>query len=172
MRFINEAMTAGAVSADIPEIKMTAMEVCSEEYSTEAEAQEAIEGIKNYYSENHPDYYADHASGIEEAVRTIGVRFQRNIFPDMNLTWNTHLDHIGHLNYKGCVRCHNNTHVSEAGSIIRQDCNLCHVITGQGKPGNMAIGSIREPLDFHHPVDIDEIWKEAACSECHTGGRM
>ncbi len=173
MRFINEAMTAGDISPDIPEIKMMAMEVCSEEYASTDEAMAAIEsGIITYYSEDHPDYYAENRTKIQSAVETLTKLYAGNIFPEMKLTWDTHLDHIGHLNYRGCIRCHNAVHESEAGDVIRQDCNLCHIITGQGTPENMITGSIRNPLEFKHPVDIDEIWKEAACSECHTGGLM
>jgi len=173
MRFINEALTTGDISPDIPEIKMVAMGVCSKKYSSNEKALDAIaEELTAYYSENYPEYFTKHQSRIEKAATTLQALYQRNIFPKMNLTWNTHLDHIGHLNYKGCFRCHNATHVSKDGEIIRQDCNLCHVITGQGTPGSMSTGSIQEPLEFQHPVDIDEIWKEVACSECHTGGRM
>jgi hypothetical protein len=173
MRFINEAMTTGDLSPDIPEIKMISLEVCSKDYSSMEQALDAIaEGLKAYYSENHPEYFTQHQSQIEKVVTTLQTLYQKNIFPKMNLTWNTHLDHIGHLNYKGCFRCHNATHVSEGGDIIRRDCRLCHVITGQGSPDSMMIGSIRNPLEFKHPIDIDEIWKEALCSDCHTGGGM
>jgi len=172
MRFINEAITAGEISPDIPEIKMMAMDVCSKDYSSAQEALDAITKLQIYYEENYPEYYAKYQSRIKKAITSIQKRYQRNIFPAMNLTWNTHLDHIGHLNYMGCTRCHNETHVSQSGHIIRQDCNLCHLIIGQGKPGMMSIGSVHNPLDFRHPQDIDEIWKEVACSECHTGGRM
>jgi hypothetical protein len=24
-------------------------------------------------------------------------------------------------------------------------------------------------LDFKHPVDIDEEWRESLCTDCHTG---
>jgi hypothetical protein len=24
-------------------------------------------------------------------------------------------------------------------------------------------------LEFKHPVDIDEAWKESLCTDCHTG---
>lgn len=173
MRFVNEAMTAGDILVEIPEIKMMAMEVCSEEFAETEEAMNAIESeLTTYYSDKYPGYYAENQSKIGEAVSSLQELYKRNIFPKMNLTWNTHLDHIGHLNYRGCFRCHNAVHESESGNFIRQDCNLCHIITGQGEPGNMATSSIREPLEFRHPVDIDEMWKEAACSECHTGGRM
>ena len=29
--------------------------------------------------------------------------------------------------------------------------------------------SINETLEFIHPSDIDEEWKESLCTECHTG---
>jgi nitrate/TMAO reductase-like tetraheme cytochrome c subunit len=173
MRFINEAMTAGNISAEIPEIKMMAMEVCSEEYDSTEEAMSTIESeLITYYAENYPGYFAENQSKINEAAAALQQLYRRNFFPKMNLSWNSHLDNRGHLNFLGCFRCHNAAHESDAGDSIRHDCNLCHIITGQGAPDNMTIGSPRDPLEFQHPVDIYEIWKEAACSECHTGGGM
>ena len=56
--------------------------------------------------------------------------------------------------------------------MIFNDCHLCHRILAQGPPDRMSFTSGSEGLDFVHPEDIDEAWKEMGCYECHTGGGM
>jgi hypothetical protein len=44
---------------------------------------------------------------------------------------------------------------------------LCHSINAQGNPGNMEYSSSNQPIEFKHPVDIDDAWRTEACSSCH-----
>ena len=87
----------------------------------------------------------------------------------MKVRWDKYPNHIGHLEFNGCFRCHNNTHLSKTGDNISQDCNLCHFINAQGTPENMEVALIGQALDFKHPEDIDEVWRESICTDCHTG---
>jgi hypothetical protein len=48
------------------------------------------------------------------------------------------------------------------------DCNLCHTIIAQGVPDTIQSGSIYQALEFVHPDDPDQNWKEGLCSECHA----
>ena len=82
-------------------------------------------------------------------------------------TWDAYPNHIGHSEFNGCFRCHNGNHESEGGRVISRDCNLCHTILAQGNAENFETTSIDMPLEFKHPVDIDEAWKEMACADCH-----
>ena len=86
----------------------------------------------------------------------------------MKVRWDVYPDNIGHFLNPGCYRCHNGSLVSEGGYRISNDCNSCHIILSQGKQTD---GEMINPmgLEFKHPVDIEEAWKEMACSECHTG---
>jgi len=87
----------------------------------------------------------------------------------MKVKWNAYPNQIGHLEFEGCFRCHNNRHESETGKKISMDCNLCHTIIAQGTPDNMeAITGLNESLDFFHPNDPDGMWKEGLCSDCHS----
>jgi hypothetical protein len=38
----------------------------------------------------------------------------------------------------------------------------------QGTPDNMEHSNSFVPLDFKHPVDIDDAWKTELCSSCHS----
>jgi hypothetical protein len=46
---------------------------------------------------------------------------------------------------------------------------MCHIINAQGPPDDLMISKVGEPLEFVHPEDIDEVWKESLCTDCHTG---
>jgi len=44
----------------------------------------------------------------------------------MKVTWGTHPNHIGHMSYPGCFRCHDGDHTAKNGTMITQDCAACH----------------------------------------------
>ncbi len=168
--FINEAMTAGAIPKELPNIKSVAIDLSAEEYSTMDSAMMSIEKeIHKYYRENYPDIYESKTELIGMAVTGLQEAFSKNIFPEMKVKWSAYPNHIGHLEFNGCFRCHNDTHTSEKGDTIRKDCNLCHVINAQGSAENMEIGRVGDALEFKHPENIDEAWKEMLCIDCHTG---
>jgi len=85
----------------------------------------------------------------------------------MKVKWNVYPLHLGHLETKGCYRCHNDKHKSDTGRIISRDCKLCHNIMAQGRPGEMQFSQSMESLEFQHPVNINDAWKTKLCSECH-----
>jgi hypothetical protein len=65
---------------------------------------------------------------VERAVRVTQSLYDRNIFPQMNVQWGTYPNNIGHMDFPGCFRCHDEAHKAKDGSVIRQDCELCHKI--------------------------------------------
>jgi hypothetical protein len=44
----------------------------------------------------------------------------------MKVDWGTYPNNIGHNNFPGCYRCHDEQHSSADGRKITQDCNSCH----------------------------------------------
>jgi len=168
--FINAAMTAGDIPTELPEIKSIALELCDREYTTMDSAMKTIElKIHEYYKENYPDIYQNQKQLVDQAVTGLQNSFSENIFPEMKVRWNEYPNHIGHLEYNGCFRCHNDRHASEDGKVIKRDCNLCHTIIAQGIADSLQYAVEDEPLEFKHPEDIDEAWKEMLCTDCHTG---
>jgi len=166
---INNAMTAGLIPKELPEIKSMAMDVMNREYSTNDSAMMGIEnGINEYYSSNYEELFNSKPELIQQAIAGIKDAYQKNIFPEMKVNWDAYPNHIGHLEFNGCFRCHNNRHTTSTGRVIPQDCNLCHSIVAQGTPGNMqVISGIDQSLEFYHQDDPDQNWKGNLCSECH-----
>ncbi len=166
--FVNVAIASGQIDVSLPMVKQAAIEACIQEYeSTEL----AMEGIKEYlttfYEENYPDAILNKGKLLKSII---GVQeaFAKNIFPEMNVTWEGYPNHIGHMTSNGCFRCHDDLHESDDGDVISKTCNDCHLITAQGKEEDVQFTSTRNALDFVHPVDIDGEWQYLNCSECHS----
>ena len=170
--FINEAMTAGDIPRELPEIKAQAVDVCDQAKDLE-DTKTAFafidSSITEFYKENYPEIYQSDSSMVFKAIDGIKKYFARNIFPEMKVNWLVHPNNIGHLEFDGCFRCHNDRHVSKDGSVISKNCQQCHLINAQGTEENFEMAKVGESLEFRHPEDIGEDWKELLCTECHTG---
>jgi len=160
-RALNAALASGFLDPDMPEIKANGIEVLTGDYETEGEALKAID-------EKLTEAYPDGGPGVLQAINAIQQIYRKNIFPEMKVSWAEYPDHIGHMITPGCFRCHNGDHENEQGRVISRDCNTCHTIIAQG-PGREVNQISSGGLDFQHPEDIDEEWKETRCDECHTG---
>ena len=49
------------------------------------------------------------------------------------------------------------------------ECTTCHSILSQGNGNEFEVADNPQGLDFKHPEDIDEEWRETPCSDCHSG---
>lgn len=168
INFINNAITAGEISKDLPDIKYLAMEILGNEFPTTDSAMDYIDQeVRSYYGFMYEELVAEKPELIDQAVAGIQKQFSLNVFPEMAVRWDVYQNHIGHLEFDGCFRCHNDRHSTSDGRKISMDCNLCHTIIAQGVPDTMSLGSIFNPLEFVHPNDPNEGWKDDLCSECH-----
>ncbi len=166
--FIDKAMIAGTISPELPGIKALALELSVREYENREEAMAALRrGIEEYYRTEHPQIMQESPQVVEQAIVTLQDSFSRNIFPYMRARWDVYPDHSGHLEFPGCFRCHNDRHATETGEVIRMDCVICHDINSQGFRDEMEFAPIGVSLEFRHPVDIGDAWRDALCSDCH-----
>jgi len=167
-KFIDELITAGKIPVELPEVKLLAMQVFNNTFSDRDSGTTVIrESIVDFYDSNYPEIANEHPELIDQAIEGFLAGYNKNIFPEMKATWDAYPTHIGHMEFNGCFRCHNGNHESEDGVVISRDCNLCHTILAQGSAGNFETTNVDNPLEFKHPVDIDEAWKEMSCSDCH-----
>lgn len=168
IRFINDAITAGDIPRELPEVKVIAMEVVNNDATSLDSAFMYIETeVTNFYKSYYTDIYENEVELVNKAIEGIKDAYRKNIFPFMKVTWSSYPNHIGHLEFDGCFRCHNDRHESEDGAVISMDCNLCHTIVAQGAVDTLQVTDINNALEFVHPNDPDGMWKEGLCSECH-----
>jgi hypothetical protein len=167
--FIDKSMSEGKILKTLPGIKFISMTVLYKDYPNKDTAFVAIKNqILEYYQSSYPELLVDKKSEIDKAVAEIQNGYANNIFPFMKASWKAYPNNIGHMESDGCYRCHNNRHATETGKVISKECTLCHNILAQGTPDNMEYSNSFQPLEFKHPVDIDEAWRTELCSTCHS----
>ncbi len=169
--FINNAITAGFIPKELPRIKFAAIDILSKDFKTTEEAEKEIkEKLNLFYKENYPEIFNNKKYLIDKAVNGVIDAFSKNIFPEMKVSWKVYANNIGHVEFMGCFRCHNDKHKSENGKLIKKDCNLCHEINAQGYVNKLELATINSSLEFRHPGnDVGDKWKKMMCVECHTG---
>ncbi len=167
-RSVNHVMSLGWIDPKLPNVKSTAVTALEGAYSTKKTAQDSIRlVIEEYYQTNYPDIARTKKSEIDRTVAEVQKIYSRSYFPEMRVSWEKYPDNLGHMYYPGCFRCHDGKHVSESGKTLSRDCNTCHTILAQQFEKDtlrMSLGGI----EYKHPVDIGDAWKEMNCSDCHN----
>lgn len=168
-RAVNIALSTGRINPAIPFIKQQAVEALVKDYETTPAAMRGIEAqITAYYRDQQAEYVQQHADQLQQAISEVHKIYCQNFFPEMKVNWRKYPNNIGHTIFPGCYRCHDGKHASADGKTISHDCNSCHTIIAQGRGDTLAQIS-PAGLEFEHPVDIGELWKDMNCAECHTG---
>lgn len=171
---VDKALAQGDISTDIPFIRVRAVELLSGVYATSEEAVVSIETLDQYYRDYYSDFYAEGSAKVADAITALTEIYKQNNFPEQELSWQTHPDNIGHLNFPGCFRCHDGEHFSTAGTTIRLECNLCHsipqIVTPDQIEPTLPLATGLEPQ-----THLDSTWitrhhlsLDATCSNCHT----
>ena len=138
---LNRAMAEGAISPELPFVHKKGLELLKADYKTEDEARQKIsEGLTQFYRNEHPEVLVRRPDLVKAAGAGLVNVFTTNVFPDMKVTWGTHPNHIGHMDYPGCFRCHDGDHVAQNGKTLTQDCAVCHnlLAVDEAKPKVLA----------------------------------
>ena len=164
---VNNMMAAGFIDTTLPYIKSVAVQALEAGYSKKSIALDSIKTyIEEFYQGNFPAVYAKKKVGVEEAINKVQTIYSRNYFPEMNVSWKKFPNNIGHLYSPGCFRCHDGKHVSADGKVITKDCTVCHTILAQQFGSEKPELSL-QGINYRHPIDIGDSWKEMNCSDCH-----
>jgi hypothetical protein len=126
-RAMNKALAEGVIPATLPFIKKKGVELLKASYSSSQEAAAKLPaGLVDFYQQRYPDVYKQRAGDIGAASKAVLAIYNRNVFPDLKVTWGTYPNNLGHTDSPGCFRCHDGAHAAEDGSTIGQDCSVCH----------------------------------------------
>jgi hypothetical protein len=126
-RALDEAMFAGLIFPALPNAKKKGLELLKASYGTrDAAAARIPQAFEEFYKHKYPSIYGQHRSEVTEGGKEILAIWDRNIFPDMNVTWGKYPLNLGHTDFPGCFRCHDDAHASTDGRKVTQDCNACH----------------------------------------------
>jgi hypothetical protein len=126
-RVLNQALSFGDISPALPYAKKKGLELLQATYASREEGLAKIPAeFENYYKTNYPEIYSQNQGNVRRGAETLRTIYARNIFPNMGITWGTYPNNIGHTDFTGCFRCHDDAHASSDGKAISQDCGTCH----------------------------------------------
>jgi NapC/NirT cytochrome c family, N-terminal region len=126
-RAMDKALALGEIPVTLPYIKKKGLELLKTTYRTSDEAADKIPGaLEAFYQQNYQELYARRTQDIRQAGQAVLAIYNRNVFPDLKVTWGTYPNNLGHTDFPGCFRCHDGSHATSKGKIITQDCSTCH----------------------------------------------
>jgi nitrate/TMAO reductase-like tetraheme cytochrome c subunit len=126
-RAMDGAMAGGDIPVTLPFIKKKGVEILKTTYGSSEEAAAKIPAaVAAFYQQSYPALFASRAQDIGQAGKAVLAIYNRNVFPDLKVTWGTYPNNLGHTDFPGCFRCHDGGHSSADGKTITQDCSTCH----------------------------------------------
>ncbi|MEW6236964.1 MAG: NapC/NirT family cytochrome c [Candidatus Omnitrophota bacterium] len=170
---VNAALAQGAINPQLPEIKANLAELLQKDFKTTSEA---LLGIEKTLRERYADIIAKDASrqgDVDQAIQEAQRLYSQNVFPEYKVDWTKYPSNIGHFEFPGCYRCHNDRHQEvKTGKKISNDCNLCHTIIRQGEGWDAIQNLEYKQQSFNHPRGYGDGWMGQNCHECHGPGMM
>ena len=149
---LDKALATRLIDSDLPYIKREGLAAIITHHDDKSEGLDAIaERLNNFYEIEYPD---QQFANLESSIQAVQAIYDRNIHPEMKITWNTYPNHLGHRvefgcfschNFMqheqsdGCFRCHNKNLMDESGVAISDECTLCHSILSLSE---------RDPLQY------------------------
>jgi len=175
---IDKALYSNLIARDLPWIKKTTLEALVEPYPDGATARaEILRRITDFYKQRYPQIAEQRAADIRKAADVAAGIWERNVFPKMKVDWKTYPDNIGHRNWPGCFRCHDNQHKTKEGKVLTMECTVCHTMPERGPQGGLGDVPTSSEPDWH-PWDLPakhlaiEAHKNVLCSACHQAGLL
>ncbi len=143
---LDERIELGLLDRSLPYLKREALAALTTHYPDSASGMIGIRNhMEGFYRRYYPGIMAQESRLIDSTITVLQAVFNRNIHPEMNITWNEYPSLIGHTDQtQGCFRCHSPDFVADDGSSISSDCTLCHSILAHRD---------ERPLQYLQPPD-------------------
>jgi nitrate/TMAO reductase-like tetraheme cytochrome c subunit len=126
-RALDRSLSFGDVSPALPYAKKQGLEILKANYRSGEDAAAKIPAaFEDYYRKNYPQIYSERHDEVVRSSRGLLSIYQHNVFPEMKVTWGTYPNNLGHTDFNGCFRCHDDQHAAKDGKTITQDCSACH----------------------------------------------
>lgn len=168
-RAVDAALNVNMALQSLPFAKREMVAALSKPYATKSEGESAVtNALASYYEREHPELWQRRKTDIDRLVLVAKEIYQTNFFPEMNVSWQTYPDNIGHKIFPGCFRCHDGLHKDDKGVIISNACGTCHEFLHSGD--NAMASSVVGIGGFKHPMELEGVHATLRCDKCHTGG--
>jgi len=141
-RAVDRVMWEGAISPALPFAKKHTLDVLKASYASNEEAAQKIPvEFARFYREQKPEVYRQRRVEIERAGQAALDIYRRNVFPAMKVTWGLYPNNVGHTDFPGCFRCHDDQHAA-GEKKISQDCNTCHQLLAMDEPAPKILSDL------------------------------
>jgi NapC/NirT cytochrome c family, N-terminal region len=145
-RAVDEEMSRNGISARLPFAKKESVAILKASYASRADAASRLPAaFEAFYKQKYADVYAQRQAEVQRSAQTVLAIYDRNIFPAMKVTWGTYPNNLGHMDFPGCFRCHDDSHKSAGGKTVPQDCNACHNILAVGEAAPKILTDLGYP---------------------------
>jgi len=113
----------------LPYYKRQAVKAIEGEYESHAAGMAAVrEALTDYYDTEYPEFAAENEELVSKGAELAAQEYGKTVFPAMGTNWETHPNHIGHDDFPGCWRCHDDEMSTADGEYtIPMDCETCHI---------------------------------------------
>jgi nitrate/TMAO reductase-like tetraheme cytochrome c subunit len=181
---VDQAITDGLISPDLPYVHSKAVDLLSQTYTTSSEAYAAIDKLAEEYKLTPVG--AASPEKVQQLKATLTRIYDSTVFPFMKLDWQTNPNNAKHTPTEGCFRCHDGNHIladsvgSPSGEqVISVKCNLCHTVPIIGKGDEMVVEApviVGAPPashnDFRWTIEHRNVTdaEKQACYQCHGQG--
>lgn len=147
---IDAAMLDGNPSPSLPFVHKQGVQLLQATYVSQAEAgQKIAAGLDDFYRTQYPQVWSSQRAQIDAAAQRLVQIYDRNVFPNMKVTWGTYPNNIGHMAYPGCFRCHDGNHTSKDGKTLSNDCSLCHNILATDETNPTVLNDLQLQNELH-----------------------
>jgi nitrate/TMAO reductase-like tetraheme cytochrome c subunit len=147
---LDEAMVDGTPSPTLPFVHKQGLKLMQATYSSQAEAgAKIVTGLNDFYRTQYPQVWSSQRPQIDAAARRLVAMYDRNVFPEMKVTWGTYPNNIGHMDYPGCFRCHDGSHTTKGGKTLSNDCSLCHNLLATDETNPSVLNDLQLQNELH-----------------------
>lgn len=165
----DSALHVHAPLQTLPFAKRELVKALAEPYARKVEGLSKVaDSLSAFYRETYPDLFAARRADVDKLVEVAKGIYRSSAFPEMNVSWRTYPDNIGHKIFAGCFRCHEGKHVSDDGKTLSHDCGACHefLLPAPADRGSSMV----QVGGFVHPIPLEGRHATLRCDQCHTGG--
>jgi len=137
-RSVDRSMWQRAISASLPFAKKTSVEVLKAAKNSEG----VPSAFESFYQKSYPAVYSQRREEIRSSAKAVQAIYDRNVFPEMAITWGAYPNNLGHNDFPGCFRCHDDAKADTSGKKMTQDCNTCHSLLAMEEDAPKILGEL------------------------------
>lgn len=177
---IDDALAEQRIDPSIPFIKKRGLDVISTKYSSQADADRAINALEKSYHQEYPNLLLERPDKLKQSFAVLAQLYRQTSNPVMNAAPDNYPSYLGHTDTAGCFRCHDGGHFKIvdgrlSNEPIPSQCSLCHTFPsiGQQSP-NVMLGPPPASHEarlwvFQHKTAIaSSDPAQTTCGNCHS----